>query len=285
MSISSKIELEHVSNGSTTPTELPSLKQTILKPRNLIFILVISIGLNILLLIVSIITAGSSQTPKTNTTPTRVSPTTSTTIKPTLKPTLSPEEENNSRLECFTNCNVEDFIQNARDVASETRSFKSASNFTSYKERNCYGNYLESDLPDKEFNSYYPEICENNYVSRPLDTSIHIGDNLYTLNSSGNWNLDSKPRFGQSKLIKVIEEIASQQEKTLQDSPQGSSFKQIVSSSKTINELNQQVTKKATLTVNNKLQVVNYLIEIDNVSKEEGYFYGLNDVNNIQAPI
>lgn len=287
MSISSKIELNNIATDENQPgKELPSLKTTILKPRNLAIMLVISIVLNILLLFVALASAGNDKPTTPLVIPTRSANTSPVaTIKPSLKPTQSPDETDNARLECFRNCDVDEMIDTARTVALEKNNFKSNSVFTSYKDRNCYGNYLESDNPDKEYNSYYAEICESSFISKPPATTIHIADNLYVLNSSGNWNLDSKPRFGQSKLIRVVDEVKSQQEKSIQESSRGTDYKQIVTSSKTINELSQQVTKKATITVNNRLEVVDYTIDIEKVSLEKGYFFGFGENNNIQAPI
>jgi hypothetical protein len=286
MSISSKIELDNSTVADkNSPVELPSLKNTILKPRNLATILIISILLNILLIIVALTTSGGTGPTNVTVTPTKQASTTpKATNKPTLKPTQSPEELENSVLQCFRNCDVDGVIDNARSVALDINNFKLSSVLVSYKEENCYGNYLENDSPDREMNSYYPEICENSYISKPPATTIHIGDNLYVLNTSGNWSLESKPRFGQSKLIRIIDEIKAQQEKTLQESPRGQDFKQIVTSSKTINDLSQQVTKTATITVNVRLEVVDYSIEIEKVSKEDGYFFGVGENNNIQAP-
>lgn len=287
MSISSKIEISNsTSDESQAVKELPSLKTTILKPRNLAIMLIISILLNVLLLIVALASAGSNNPTNPTVVPTKKANTTPVaTNKPTLKPTQSPEESENSLLDCFRNCDVDKMIDTARTVALDINNFKSNSVFTSYKDRNCYGNYLENDSPDKEYNSYFAEICESSYISKPPATTIHIADNLYVLNSSGNWNLESKPRFGQSKLIRVVDEIKSQQEKAIQESTRGSDYKQIVTSSKTINDLSQQVTKKATITVNNRLEVIDYTIDIEKVSLEKGYFFGFSDNNNLQAPL
>lgn len=287
MSISSKIEVGNSNRGveNTTPVELPSLKKTILKPRNLLIILVISLLLNIVLMIAALSSTDNPKSTNVATTPTRqANSTPKATNKPTLNPTQSPEEAENSILQCFRNCDVDGLIENTRSVALNINNFKHNSVFTTFNERNCYGIYLENDSPDKEMNSYYPEICENSYASKPPATTIHIADNLYVLNSSGNWSLESKPRFGQSKLIRIIDETKAQQEKTLKESQLGKDFKQIVSTSKTINDLSQQVTKTATITINSRLEVVDYSIEIEKVSKEQGYFFGIGETNNIQAP-
>lgn len=287
MSISSIIETNDTGPDESVPkSELPSLRNSLFKPKNLAIMLIISILLNVLLIIVSISAAGSSKPANSTVVPTRrVNTSPVATIKPTLRPTLSPEESQNLHLECFRDCEVDKLIDTVRTVALEVKNFKSNSTFTSYKDRNCYGNYLENDSPDKEYNSYYAETCENSYISKPSATSIHIGDTFYVLNNSGNWNLDSKTRFGQSKLIRVVDEIKAQQEKSIKESARGIDYKQIVTTSKTINDLSQQVTKTATMTINSRLEVIDYTIDIEKVSLEKGYFFGFGENNNIEAPL
>ena len=50
-------------------------------------------------------------------------------------------------------------------------------------------------------------------------------------------------------------------------------------------DLSQQVTKTATMTINSRLEVIDYTIDIEKVSLEKGYFFGFGENNNIEAPL
>jgi len=272
---------EKLSQGPSSTKELPSIRNTLLKPKALISILAFSLVMNFILLIAAI-SASTGPDPRVVTKP---SPTNTTTSSPTLKPTQTNEETLNSLQKCFRDCQVEELLSQTRTEALKVSDSKVIINYNSEKDRNCYGGYIENSTPDKQFNSYFTQVCGSGFVSKPPSDSIQIGDNLYTLNSSENWNLDSKPRIGQPKLIQLLDEVVAQQEKSITDSASSTKYKQITSSSKTINDLSQLVTKKISITLNDYLEVSSYTIEIEKISTEIGYFIGLGEKNNIQAPI
>ena len=286
MSTPTNIQIQEAMGASQDASpELPSLKNSILKPRNLLIITLISIVLNVILLITALVASGDD-TPTRNvgTTTRPVSTSPSITPKPTVKPSRTAEEQINTIKECFENCDVDEILDKSREISLKIEDFKTTAKYSSQIDRNCYGVYLLSDAPDKEYTSYYKQGCTDNYNSKPPANTIQISDNIYVLNDSNNWNLESKTRIGQSKLIRVIDEVKFQQERTLVESPYGAQYKQINSSSKTINDLSQQVTKNVTITINDDLEIVRYSIEIEKVSLETGYFFAFNEENNIQAP-
>jgi len=269
--------------------QLPSIKDTLLRPKVLLASLVFSIVLNVVLLIAVILVGGSKRSPAvsptTTSTPVRTSGSPTTTARPSPRPSFTPDEALVEWQDCFHNCNVEDLLAGIRSKAVDYTDFKAQISFRNDKSRTCYGNYLESSNSFKEFNSYQFQNCPENYLSRPPQTTIQIADNIYTLNISGNWNLDSMPRVSQTKLIRVIDEVTKQQEKTVGEHAGKSTLKEIETTSKTVNELNQLVTKTATLVITEYLDVISYEIEVENISNESGYFFGLGVVNTIEAPL
>lgn len=267
---------------------LPGIKNTLLQPKILLASLIFSIVLNLVLLVSVILVAGSSgpsaNTPVTTRTPS-LSASPVITTRPSPRPTFTPDEALVEFQECFHNCSVEELLAGIRTKALDYTDFKAQMFLQDHKSRICYGNYLESSNSFKEFNSYQFQACLTNYLSRPPQTTIQIADNIYTLNSSGNWNLDSKPRVSQTKLIRVIDQVIEQQEKTTEARAGQANLKEIKTTSKTVTELNQLVTKTANLVINEYLDVVSYEIEIENVSGESGYFFGLGTPNSIEAPL
>lgn len=274
------------SEGDVVATELPSLKATILKPKFLLIALIFSIVMNLLLLIAAI--SGVNNDPITPITPapTRVSGsiTPSLTSRPTVRPSDTPGEAEIRLKDCFANCNTETMLAMVREEALKIKNIKANVEFISEIEKNCYGSYMQSTSPDRQYNAYHSLNCPGRN-STPLQDTIHIADNLYTLNSSGNWDIGSKPRIGQTKLVSIIDLVNEQQEKSIQDPIPDDGYKKIVTTSKIINELSQQVTRTATLTVNEFLEVVSYQVDVEKVSSEKGYFFDANVVNTITEPI
>lgn len=266
---------------------LPSIKDTLLKPRNLLFSLIFSFVINFVLLVALILVdsnSGSSPQTSTPTTAARPSATPQVTTRPTVKPSFTPDESLIEFQNCFHNCDVEELLANTRSKALTYSNFKAQIYHQDDQRRTCYGNYLESSSNFRELNSYQHIQCPSGYLSRPLQTSIQISDNIYYLNSSGNWNLDSKPRVSQTKLLRILDGAIAQQDKFI-ETIEGKGLKQITSTSKTVNDLNQLVTKTNRLVVNEYLDVLSYESEETNIFKESGYFFGLGIENVVEAPL
>lgn len=272
--------------GGVVATELPSLKATILKPKFLLIALAFSLVMNLLLIIAALSGAGDSAVTPSILSPTRVSGsiTPSLTSRPTVKPSDTPGEAEIRLKDCFAKCNTEDMLSMIREEALKVNHIKASIELSIEIEKNCYGIYMQSTSPDKQYNSYHSLKCPGKVSTPPQDT-IHIADNLYTLNTSGNWDIGSKPRIGQTKLISVINIINEQQEKSIQDSNPDDAYKKIVTTSKIINDLSQQVTRTATITVNEFLEVTSYQIDIEKVSSEKGHFFDANITNTITEPL
>ncbi len=265
----------------------PSIKETLMNPRYMLFGLIFSAVINIVLLVSLIIVASNSGTrTATNAPVTSIQPsnTPAVTAKPSPRPTFTPNETLLEFQECFHNCSVEELLNRTRSKALTYSNFKANIFYQDNQNKQCYGNYLESSNEFREFNSYRFQDCPDGYLSRLPQTSIQITDNIYYLNNSGNWDLDSKPRISQTKLIRVIDEVIPQQEKEFAE-VEGKNQKKIVTTSKTVNDVNQLVTKTANLVVSEYLDVLSYEIEVTNISKETGYFFGFGEANIIQAPI
>jgi len=274
-----------ISETEVVPTELPSIKATILKPKFLLIALTFSLVMNLLLLIAAL--SGIDNDPVTPgvPVPTTVSGsiTPSLTSRPTARPSDTPGEAEIRLKDCFANCNTEDLLTMIREEALKITNIKASIELSMEIERNCYGIYMQSTFPDKQYNSYHSLKCPGKVSTPPQDT-IHIADNLYTLNSSGNWDIGSKPRIGQTKLIDVINIVNEQQEKSMLDANPDDGQKKIVTTSKIINDLSQQVTRSATITVNEFLEVTSYQIDIEKVSSEKGRFFDSNIQNTITEP-
>lgn len=268
------------------PVPLPSIKDSLMKPKTLLYALIFSAVMNILLLIavVAVSTTNSSSSPSSPTTTTRPTDTPTVTLRATPRPSFTPDEALVEFQNCFYSCDTKDLLENTRSKALTHLNFKAQIYYQDDQRKTCHGNYLESTDSFKEFNSYQFRECPTGYLSKLPQTSIQISDNIYYLNSSGNWNLDSKTRISQTKLIRVIDEVISQQEKTV-EILDTDNLKQISTTSKTVNELNQLVTKSAKLVVNEYLDVISYEVEITNISKESGYFFGVGTQNTIETPI
>lgn len=247
----------------------------------LIVLLILSTLINILFLVV-IFYLLSSTTNNNTSTSTNVYPT--STIIPTPSEIPLNKIEVSSQ-ECFDNCNVESLLSIIRQQALEVTDFKTHISFLDNKNHICYGNYLESSDQFKEFNSYYFINCPANYLSRPLQTTIHISDDIYYLSGTKNWSKQSEPRIAQTKLIRVIDQLIEQQEKTIVNIDGGDNYKQVQSVSKTVNNLNQVVTKSVNLTINKNLEPITYKIEVGNISTEVGYFFDINTPNTIEKPL
>lgn len=282
-----KGETLHPEDG-VVATELPSLKATILKPKFLLIALAFSMVMNLILLIAALSGAGDSGITPGTLTPTRSpgtgSITPSLTSRPTARPSDTPGEAEIRLKDCFANCNAEDILSMIREESLKINNIKASIELSSEIEMNCYGIYLQSTSPDKQYNAYHSLKCPGKSSTPPQDT-IHIADNLYTLNASGNWNIGSKARIGQTKLISVLDIVEEQQDKTIQDTNPDDAYKKIVTTSKIINELSQQVTKTAVITVNEFLEVTSYQIEIEKISSEKGRFFDVNIPNTITEPI
>lgn len=275
-----------ISETEVVPTELPSLKATILKPKFLLIALAFSLVMNLLLLIAALSGTNNDTVTPGVPAPTKVSGsiTPSLTSRPTARPSDTPGEAEIRLKDCFANCNTEDLITMIREEALKISNIKASIELSMEIERNCYGIYMQSTSPDKQYNSYHSLKCPGKVSTPPQDT-IHIADNLYTLNSSGNWDIGSKPRIGQTKLIDVIDILKEQQEKSLLDANPDDGYKKIVTTSKIINDLSQQVTRSATITVNEFLEVTSYQIDIEKVSSEKGRFFDANIQNTISEPL
>lgn len=277
-------------NLSEKTVQSVSIKSFLSQPKVLLASLIFSAILNLVLFVSVIIISGESNKPATfPTVTTKPSPLTSgkptVTIRPTPRPSSTHSEALSEWQDCFNNCNTEDLLVKIRSKAVDYTDFKAQITFHNRNTRICYGNYLEASSPFKEFNSYQHNICEEGFVSRPPQATIHIADNIYTLNTSGNWNLESMPRISQTKLIRVIDQVIEQQEKTVEKSTGKSNLKEIRTKNKIVTDQNQLVNKIATLVINDVLDVVSYEIEIENVSKESGYFFGLGITNTIESPL
>lgn len=274
--------------GNIGDTPLPSIKTTLLKPKVLLASLIFSIVLNFILLVFLLLVSGSSS-PSPAATTTTQTPTRATTpvvsTRPSPRPSFTPDEALVEYEECFHNCSVEEMLAGVRTKALNYTDFKAQIVFHDDKGKFCYGNYLESGSSFKESNYYLHHICSGNYLSRPPQTTIQISDNIYSLNNSGNWSLEGKPRISQTKLIRVVDEVIEQQEKVVESHISKPELKQIKTTSKTVNDLNQLVTKTANLVVNEYLDVLSYEIEVVNVYKESGDFFGLGIQNSIEPPL
>ncbi len=283
---SKTIEDQLASGSDLVPQELPSIKATILKPKFLLIALGFSLVMNLLLLIAAISGAGESSSPAITPVPSRVQTSSSPSLTPraTVRPSSTASEAIIRLKNCFSNCNAEEVLAMIREEALSISHIKASILFESETGNNCYGTYLEATSPDRQVDAYHTLICAGKKSIPPQDT-VHVADNLYTLNASGNWDLGSRTRIGQTKLVSVIDVFREQQTKTLTDTNLTDGYKQITSTSKVINELNQQVNRKAVLIFNEYLEVVSYEIEVERVSKEKGFFFDRNVENSITEPI
>lgn len=271
-------------------TQPVSIKSFLSQPKVLLTSLIFSAILNLVLFVSVIAISGGSNKPTVSPTVTTkpsspISEKPTSTIRPTPRPSSTHSEILSEWQDCFNYCNTEDLLAKIRSKAVDYTDFKAQITFHNRNTRICYGNYLESSSPFREFNSYQHNICEESFVSRPPQTTVHIADNLYTLNTSGNWNLESMPRVSQTKLIRVIDQVIEQQEKTVEEGTRKSNLKEIRTKNKIVTDQNQLVNKTATLVINDVLDVISYEIETEGVSKESGYFFGLGITNTIESPL
>ena len=269
------------SGDSQRSVELPSIKNSLLKPRTLLYTLIFSLSLNFALLCGLAFTVGNNPTNSQNN---QIQPTMHTTPRDTVPPSKTPTEEINALNKCFNDCDKDDLIKTVRIVALDIDYFKAQFVSHSITSKTCYATYLEFAPQDREFATHFSYLCENGYVSRPPQDTIQIGDNIYYLNSTGNWSLQSEPRISKTKLIRVVDDLINEQNKTVEmdDSQQ---YKTITGTSRVVNSLNQEVTQTTSVTIDENLNVLRYEREIGGVSKELGNFFGLRVENIIEVPI
>lgn len=263
--------------------ELPSLKKTLLNPRNLVIVLIISIVLNVILLFTAIYSASTEPTSTTPTTRPTSAPTSIVTSRPTIGPSQTPDEATNQLNSCFQNCTTDELLDKVKSQAEEVSDFKSLSSLVKTNTKNCYNDYLQATELN-EYHSYSTFDCKEGYLSVLPDDNIHIDDNLYILNESGNWNLETQTRISESKLISIINDVQKQSERESSSYKTGDQFRTITGKGKAINDLNQQVETTTAITINNLLQVVRFEIVTENGSTEYGNFFDLDIQNNIKAP-
>lgn len=263
--------------------ELPSLKNTILNPRNLIVGLAISVVLNIVLLFTAIYASSNDSTTPTPTTRPTSAPTSIVTTRPTVGPTQTPDESSNSLKNCFQNCSTDELITQVKTQAEKVNDFKSLSSVVKTSSKNCYNDYLQATELN-EYHTYSTFECDKGYLSVLPQDNIHVGDNLYVLNESGNWNVETQTRIGENKLMVVVNDLQKQTDKEVSAYEPGEQFRTITGTSQVINDLNQEVETTIVLTINEYLQVVRYEITTENGSTEYGNFFELGIPNNIEAP-
>ncbi|MEI7578643.1 MAG: hypothetical protein WCJ58_01230 [bacterium] len=266
---------------NNTPAELPTLKNTLLRPAVLIKATIICLGLTVFFLITTIYLALNQK--KTTSCPEVKCP----TIAATTRPTEAPLTSISDLQKCFNECTEKDFLTEVLKQLKPVTAVQGIFSFYDLKTNSCYGETYQAIFPDKEVRtSFIPLNCDPQTNYQQEKSKFLIGDSAYYFDPVyKRWEQGSIAPKISLRFTDILIATEKQQTLTSRFEQVGiDNYRIIGGTSEIVNEYNQPIKQTYTVYINSQLQLTSFEILITNQSQEKGSFFAYNVSNEIKAP-
>lgn len=267
--------------------DLPSISNYLKDPKVQKYVMYVSLALNALLFLGLLGSLGSGGGRSSNPTvaPTALpTPTDAVLPRDTIGPTETPNEEVKRLNECFDNCTDEQFLNTLEVELEKVTDVKGAYIRNMNANNQCYGIYMQSTSPNKQFEtSFRPADCDN-YTQKPRQ--IVIGNKAYIYSSNTDtWDSATVSELVRTRLIDTKDLVAEQQNITSEyEEINGKKIRTLTGTSRIVNDFNQVVNKEVVIKVNQEYEVIYYSDSESGLYTEEGSYFDYFIPNNISQP-